>query len=331
MSLPLGVVMSKPAWEYLTTHLPEIRQATFPDPSSKTGTRPIGEPGLALLVYLSGQTNKQGEFFMTAKTMQEETGIATLRQVERLLAGFIYLGWITPTGETISYMERGRPTPVYVLTLFPQYAQLFARTLHKSDEIPSPQAVEKLSKPNREKDYLKNNETESEPQPEPNPQAGQGAGAWGIEHDQLLADCLACEPKEGDNGRLVPWLEKQYRPIVMRALKERPDPDLVGWCVSTRQGIQTPKRETPSPTSEPCETCGDYIFRSGGDPLDGLKAVWTGKEYLPCPVCNPSPTSHASDLADLTYDPPPQLTAKEQRERIQAIIEEAKDRARRAS
>jgi len=236
--------MSKPAWEYLTTHLPEIRGAVLPNTGSK-----IGEPGLALLLYLSGQTNKQGEFFMTAKTMQEETGMATLRQVEKLLAGFVALGWITPTGETDRYMGRGRPTPVYVLTLFPQYAQLFAQTLHKSEEIPSPQTVEKLSKPNREKDYLKNNETESEPEPEPDPQAGQGAGAWGADHDQLLADCLACEPKEGDKGQLVPWLIKQYRPIVLRALKDRPDTDLVGWCFSTRQEIQTPKRETPSPTS----------------------------------------------------------------------------------
>lgn len=315
--------MSKPAWEYLTTHLPEIRQAVLPNTGSK-----IGEPGLALLLYLSGQTNKQGEFFMTAKTMQEETGIATLRQVEKLLAGFVALGWITPTGETNRYMERGRPTPVYVLTLFPQYAQLFTRSLHKSEEIPSPQTVEKSSNANTEKAFLKNNETESEPEPKPDPQAGHGAGAWGIEHDQLLAECLACEDTKGDNGRLVPWLKKQYRPIVLQAIKERPSPDLVGWCVDTRRGIEHRTKEEPP---EPCQTCGGYIFRSGGDPLDGKHAVWTGKEYLPCPLCEPSmitPTSHESDLAGITYNPVPQLTAKEERDNIKAMIAEAQRRFR---
>jgi hypothetical protein len=296
--------MSKPAWEYLTTHLPEIRGAVLPNTGSK-----IGEPGLALLLYLSGQTNKQGEFFMTAKTMQEETGMATLRQVEKLLAGFVALGWITPTGETDRYMGRGRPTPVYVLTLFPQYAQLFAQTLHKSEEIPSPQTVEKLSKPNREKDYLKNNETESEP--EPDPQAGQGAGAWGADHDQLLADCLACEPKEGDKGQLVPWLIKQYRPIVLRALKDRPDTDLVGWCFSTRQEIQTPKRETPSPTSHAPNPSRPWDHASPDCPIcngQGTGNYWSDQEQKRvswlckcCPggsyegdeISTPSPTSPA--------------------------------------
>jgi hypothetical protein len=296
--------MSEPAWEYLTTHLPEIRGAVLPNTGSK-----IGEPGLALLLYLSGQTNKQGEFFMTAKTMQEETGMATLRQVEKLLAGFVALGWITPTGETDRYMGRGRPTPVYVLTLFPQYAQLFAQTLHKSEEIPSPQTVEKLSKPNREKDYLKNNETESEP--EPDPQAGQGAGAWGADHDQLLADCLACEPKEGDKGQLVPWLIKQYRPIVLRALKDRPDTDLVGWCFSTRQEIQTPKRETPSPTSHAPNPSRPWDHASPDCPIcngQGTGNYWSDQEQKRvswlckcCPggsyegdeISTPSPTSPA--------------------------------------
>ncbi len=323
MSLPLGVVMSKPAWEYLTTHLPEIRRATFPDPSSKTGTRPIGEPGLALLVYLSGQTNKRGEFFMTAKTMQEETGIATLRQVEKLLAGFIVLGWITPTGESVSYMGRGRPTPVYVLTLFPEYAHLYAQTLHKSDEIPPPETVEKTTNANTGKGLHKNDESEPEPQPEPNPQAGQGAGAWGADHDQLLADCLACEPKEGDKGQLVPWLIKQYRPIVLRALKDRPDTDLVGWCFSTRQEIQTPKRETPSPTSHAPNPSRPWDQASPDCPIcngQGTGNYWSDQEQKRvswlCKCCpggsyegettladltpsTPSPTSHADPVKEL--------------------------------
>ena len=298
--------MSKPAWEHLTTHLPEIRQAVLPNTGSK-----IGEPGLALLLYLSGQTNKQGEFFMTAKTMQEETGIATLRQVEKLLAGFVALGWITPTGETNRYMERGRPTPVYVLTLFPQYAQLFARTLHKSEEIPSGETVEKSSNANTEKAFLKNNETESEPEPEPDPQAGHGAGIRGEEYHQILADCLACEPTEGDNGRLVPWLIKQYDPIILQALKDRPSPDLVAWCVDTRRGIQHRKAKAPSPASHAPDPLRPWHHASPDCPIcngQGTGNYWSDQEQRRvswlCKCCpggsyegdetsTPSPASHA--------------------------------------
>jgi hypothetical protein len=222
--------MSKPAWEYLTTHLPEIRRTVLPN----TG-RPIGEPGLALLVYLSGQTNKQGEFFMTAKVMQEETDIASLRQVEKLLAGFKALGWITPTGQTVEYMGRGRPTPVYVLTLFPQYADKYTRTLHKSDEIPSGETVEKSSKPNMEKALPKNYWTESEPQPEPEPQPREMGS--GEEFDELLRKCIEWElanyPGKAGTGLLRTW-RNEYAPIVTRALQDRPTEDLVLWSVELR-------------------------------------------------------------------------------------------------
>jgi hypothetical protein len=314
--------MSRPAWEYLTTHLPEIRRAVLPNTGS-----PIGEPGLALLLYLSGQTNKEGEFFMTAKVMQEETDIATLRQVEKLLAGFIALGWITPTGRTVEYMERGRPTPVYVLTLFPQYARQYARTLHESGEIPSGETVEKTLKANNDNALRKNNWTESEPQPEPNPQAGQGAGEWGKEHDQLLGEIIDREPTDGDNGGLKPYLKRQYRPIVLRALKERPADDLVRWCLDTRRGIE---HQAPKEPVQTCErNCEEY--HGTGDDLDGRRAVWLpgAREWVPCPVCEPSPTSHESDLADLAYSPPvSQLTAKEQRDNIKAMIAEAHRRHR---
>ena len=222
--------MSKPAWEYLTTHLPEIRRTVLPNTGS-----PIGEPGLALLVYLSGQTNRQGEFFMTAKVMQEETDIASLRQVEKLLAGFIALGWITPTGQTVEYMSRGRPTPVYVLTLFPQYADKYTRTLHKSDEIPSGETVEKSSKPNTEKALPKNHWTESEPQPQSEPQPGEmGSGG---EFDELLRQCIEWElanyQGKAGTGLLRTW-RNEYTPIVTRALRDRPTDDLVLWCVELR-------------------------------------------------------------------------------------------------
>lgn len=302
--------MSKPAWEYLTTHLPEIRRTVLPNTGSQ-----IGEPGLALLVYLSGQTNKQGEFFMTAKVMQEETDIASLRQVEKLLAGFIALGWITPTGQTVEYMGRGRPTPVYVLTLFPQYADKYTRTLHKSDEIPSGETVEKASKPNMEKALPKNYWTESEPQPQPEPQPDEmGSGG---EFDELLRKCIEWEkanyPHKAGVGLLVTW-RKQYTPIVTRALRDRPTEDLVLWCVELRIPGRTDYQHKPNqpaplvhiepdpePEPEPmkgtpgCPTCegkGWYLRRDG--------AKWHG--YTPCPCAEDTTTAPKCTTPDTTLE-----------------------------
>jgi hypothetical protein len=247
--------MSRPAWEYLTNNLPEIRRATYPDPSSKTGTRPLGEPGLALLLYLSGQTNKQGEFFMTAKAMQEETGMATVRQVEKLLAAFIALGWITPTGETVQYNDRGRPTPVYVLTLFPQYAQRYAASLQKSDHIPSGETVEKTTEPNTERKTRIFLRAEPEPQPEPQPedepqpQPGQGAGMgkgeeWGKECDDLLAQVLDRENYQGARNpdKVRKYKAQEYEAIVRYAIQAQPASDLVTWCLMQKNPQQAASR-----------------------------------------------------------------------------------------
>ena len=284
--------MSRQATAYLIENLPEIRRATYTDKSQKTGTRSLGEDGLALLVYLCDHANKENQFFMTAESMKEDTGISTLRTVRRLLAGLTELGFITPTGEVIRYQGRGKPTPVYALTLVPgvsvtaQNERIGVRT-----GVPGGTSTE--TKTNARNSLQKNDDSEPEPQPEPNPQAGQGAGAWGIEHDQLLAECIACEPTEKDNGKLKPWLEKQYKPLVLRALKERPDPDLVGWCVDTRRGIERTK------APKQCDTCNGYVFRSGGDPLDGRHALWNygAGQWEPCPECE-------TDLADLTPSQP---------------------------
>jgi hypothetical protein len=309
--------MSRQATAYLIENLPEIRRATYTDKSQKTGTRSLGEDGLALLVYLCDHANKENQFFMTAESMREDTGISTLRTVRRLLAGFTELGFITPTGEVISYQGRGKPTPVYALTLVPGVS-VTAQNERIGVRIGVPGGTSTETKTNTRNSFQKNDDSEPEPQPEPNPQAGQGAGAWGIEHDQLLADCLACEPTDRDNGKLKPWLEKQYRPLVLQALKERPDPDLVGWCVDTRRGIE----RTKSP--QKCETCNGHIFWGSGDPLDGKHAVWrygAGRWEL-CPECEPSPASHESDLADLADLTHPE-PSPEETERIRAMIKQS--------
>jgi hypothetical protein len=304
--------MSRQAAAHLAQNLNQIRRATYTDKSQKTGTRSLGEDGLALLVYLCDTANaKDGHrFFMTAETMREETGIATLRTVRRLLAGFTELGWITPTGETVSYMGRGKPTPVYVLTLVPGVS-VNAQNERTGVRTGAPGDISTETKANNANTLQKNEYSEPEPEPEPDPQAGQGAGAWGIEHDRLLADCLACEDTKGDNGRLVPWLEKQYRPIVLQALKDRPDTDLVGWCVNTRRHIQTPKRETPSPTSHAPDPSRPWDQASPDCPIcngQGTGNYWSDQEQKRvswlCKCCpggsyegdetsTPSPASHA--------------------------------------
>lgn len=333
--------MSKPAWEYLTTHLPEIRQAVLPNTGSK-----IGEPGLALLLYLSGQTNPQGEFFMTAKTMQEETGLATLRQVEKLLAGFVALGWITPTGETNRYMNRGRPTPVYVLTLFPQYARLFTQTLHKSDEIPSGETVEELSKANGQKDYKNIREIEPEPEPEPDSEPDSVSVVSksarqekaGISADEVMRICIELET-EGMTLRGAPiqpgivkaWKADYSRLIAEAIAKRQGDTaDDVAWhCHNLRteartgrkaQGSyagvlprQAPVRTMPKPKEarKDCPTCegkGYYLT----DPTGVSKAT----SYCSCTMSEPTqvPTQErvSADQSGNTYIPTPVASADPQ-------------------
>ena len=307
--------MSKPAWEYLTTHLPEIRQAVLPNTGSK-----IGEPGLALLLYLSGQTNPQGEFFMTAKTMQEETGLATLRQVEKLLAGFVALGWITPTGETNRYMNRGRPTPVYVLTLFPQYARLFAQTLNKSEEIPSGGTVEELSKANRQKDYKNFRQIEPEPEPEPDsepePRSVVSESARqekaGIFADEVLTICIELETEDmALRGEpILPGLVKrwkaEYPSLIADAIgKGHNDTaeNVAEYCHNVRTEARTGRPATgayrnylPRPaqvTNAPkrlCGRCGQknrdipgHVGRSTQYDLDPVTGSYV---YTTCKQCN---------------------------------------------
>jgi hypothetical protein len=310
--------MSKPAWEYLTTHLPEIRQAVLPNTGSK-----IGEPGLALLLYLSGQTNTQGEFFMTAKAMQEETGLATLRQVEKLLAGFVALGWITPTGETNRYMNRGRPTPVYVLTLFPQYARLFAQTLNKSEKIPSGETVEELSKANgqKENDYF----LESEPEPEPDSKSEPDSDSSdiksvrqekeGINADEVMRICIELETESMTlrGAPILPGLVKgwkaDYSRLIPQAIKDRPGDtaDDVAWhCHNLRTEARTGVKAQgsyagvlPRPaqvrqsSNAPKRVCGRCENKNRDIPgYEGLSTQWdidpeSGSYiYTRCKECN---------------------------------------------
>jgi hypothetical protein len=337
--------MSKPAWEYLTTHLPEIRQAVLPNTGSK-----IGEPGLALLLYLSGQTNPQGEFFMTAKTMQEETGLATLRQVEKLLAGFVALGWITPTGETNRYMNRGRPAPVYVLTLFPQYARLFTQTLHKSEEIPSGETVEELSKANGQKDYKNFREIEPEPEPEPDSEPDSLSVVSksarqekeGINADEVLRICIELET-EGMTLRGAPIMpgvikkwKAEYPSAIAKAITERHGDtaeDIAWYCHNLRAETRTgrkaqgsyagvlprsvPGRQLPDAPKgmEGCLVCGGDgygIVRDDKGVPTSRKCVCKGGTWEGETTQVPTQERVSADQSGNTYIPTPVASADPQ-------------------
>lgn len=237
--------MSRQATEWVLSHLPEIRNTPYPDPDQPGKLRALGGDGLALIMHLANITNKDGTIFQTVTTLAEESGV-TPRVVTRLLGGFELLGWITRTGREISYQGRGRPTPEYALTLVPKVRPTTDQMSHRT--------VEKTTKPNNEKEKGEKVETEPEPQPDPKPKPANGSNSetgtgvqggreWTDDHEQLLEQCLYYEPKDRDKGKLVEYLRREYEPIVRHALKERPDPDLVSWCIENRRNKWKPKQE----------------------------------------------------------------------------------------
>lgn len=252
--------MSRQALDYFIEHLPEVRRLTYTEPNGKT--RGIGETGVALLAYLCDHANKNGTVFMTAESMREDTGTATVREIRRLLAGFEQIGVLTRTGELIPYLNRGKPTPEYALTWVPglwkQNTNTAQNASNGAPEVSTwtpekviEKALEPLSGKGSSETDTHKNEPEPEPQPEPNPEPRSatrtGAGAmggreWSSEHEKLFEQVLYYEPKDHDRGKLVEYLRRQYEPIIVHALKERPDPDLVSWCVETRRMKYKPEK-----------------------------------------------------------------------------------------
>ena len=232
---------------------------TYTAPDGKT--RGIGETGITLLVYLCDHANKNGTVFMTAENMREDTGTATTREIRKLLAGFEQIGVLTRTGELISYLGRGKPTPEYALTWVPGLWKQNENTLSGVSigvSGDTRKTAEKQTEPLSGKGSSETNthrhEPEPEPQPDPerksengsNPETGAGVlggREWTDDHEQLLEQCLYYEPKDKDKGKLVEYLRREYEPIVKHALKERPDPDLVSWCVETRRNKWKPKQQ----------------------------------------------------------------------------------------
>ena len=246
--------MSKQALFYYAENLHLVQKATFTTPTGKAYG--LGENGRDLLVFLCNATNeKQGfVFHMGFQYIAEETGIH-INTVKRLFAGLEQLGWITRTGDLVRHMGRGAPTIEYELTFYTASLTQKERTGRPTSR---PGATDNLAEPKPNKEAHAKIGTETEPKPEPEPKTQVTSDLvgqeWGQEHDRLLADCITTEQNRNpyiDRGGLTKSLIKQYRPIVARAMKERPTTDLVGWCYQVRNG------EAPAPATTVKRTQGD--------------------------------------------------------------------------
>jgi hypothetical protein len=281
--------MSKQALYYYAENLPLIRRATFTTPAGKAYG--LGENGRDLLLFLCNAANEKQDycFHMGYQYIAEETDIH-IATVKRLLAGLEQLGWITRTGTLIRHMGRGAPTVEYALTFYPPCAE----NMRTGSPTGRPGATDNLAKSKPSKEAVTDLGLETEPQPEPQPKnqvtSDQGGRAWGQEHELLLADCVATDlrlhPVKTDRGQIVPHLQKQYRPIVTRAMNERPSTDLVGWCYQVRNG-ETPAPATTGTTTRrrqidnaqpDCPDCEGRGYFYNPDPAPGQLTT----ELCPC-------------------------------------------------
>jgi DNA-binding HxlR family transcriptional regulator len=246
--------MSKQALFYYAENLHLVQKATFTTPTGKEYG--LGENGRDLLVFLcNGANEKQGYLFHFGfQYIAEETGIH-INTVKRLFAGLEQLGWITRTGVVVRHMGRGAPTVEYELTF---YTRSIAQNMRTGSQTSSHMATDNLAKGKPSKEAVTELGLETEPKPKPEPKTQVTSDLvgqeWGQEHDRLLADCITTEQKRNpyiDRGGLTKALIKHYRPIVARAMKERPTTDLVGWCYQVRNG------EAPAPATTVKSTQGD--------------------------------------------------------------------------
>lgn len=211
--------MSRAAAANVAYRLSEIRRAG------------VGETGLALIVYLADRADKKGEVFMMAETMREDTGTATIREMRRTLAKFIKLGWLTPTGETIRYKGRGKPTPVYGFTFTPGLWK-GAQPEPISDRIGAELVTDLVTEETPETGLKRSNDAETghgialEPEPQPQPGApGETGREWGDTHEQIFTYVWAWEPHDNDRGHLQRHVRSDYRPIICNLVARYPDGD----------------------------------------------------------------------------------------------------------
>ena len=330
--------MSKPAYVRLVERIPAIRKMQYTDSTGKP--RHIGETGAWLLVYLCSELNKDGTFFMTAEAMRELTGTSTTSEIRRLLAGFEQLGLITRTGEEISYLSRGRPTPVYAMTFVPG----IWKPEPLGSPLGSPQATNKnTDEPYREREnsFLSEIEPEPEPEREPEPDSVSVVSKSarqeeeGISADEVMRICIELET-EGMTLRGAPiqpgiikaWKADYSRLIAEAIAKRQGDTaDDVAWhCHNLRTEARTGRqaqgsyagtlprpaqgRQLPNAPKgmEGCLVCGGDgygIVRDDKGVATSRKCVCKGGTWQGEPTHEPTQKRVSTDQSGNTYIPTP--------------------------
>jgi hypothetical protein len=241
--------MSRQATDWLAENLAEINKTTLPN------GRGLGQDGMALLFYFCDRTNpKDGVFFMDIKTMMHETGLS-MTAVKRLLAQFREMEWITPTGKTVSYMGRGKPSVEYLLTLVPAITQKYRTGAQEGAQL----GTSNHGKPvqSLDTDYFLGLEPEPEPDTEPEPEPGSVVSKSarqekeGISVDEVLRICIELET-EGMTLRGAPiqpgivksW-KADYSRLIAQAIAEGhgDTADDVAWhCHNLRTEARTGRK-----------------------------------------------------------------------------------------
>jgi hypothetical protein len=200
-----------------------------------------------VLLGLADHANEStGAVWVSDRTQERETGLERRGIIQPVRLALQQAGWLVDTG------KRGAKGVKHYELIVPGYdrpvvsgeGDLATKTVGKSVSGEASGVGSGVG--SGEGDLA---QTEQNRTPPPNPPQGE----WGQEHDHLLANCLGREKNKTPNygaGLVRNW-HRDYRPIVTRALKERPTTDLVGWCYQVRNG------EAPTPATTVKSTQGD--------------------------------------------------------------------------
>ena len=199
-----------------------------------------------VLLGLADHANEStGAVWVSDRTQERETGLERRGIIQPVRLALQQAGWLVDTG------KRGAKGVKHYELIVPGYdrpvvsgeGDLATKTVRKS--VSGEASGEASGVGSGEGDLA---QTEQNRTPPPNPPQGarsqhdQGGQEWGQEHDQLLADYLGREKEKTTKygaGLVQKWLT-EYKPIVRRALKERPTTDLVTWGYNLRNGLSTP-------------------------------------------------------------------------------------------
>ena len=241
-----------------------------------------------VLLGLADHANEStGAVWVSDRTQERETGLERRGIIQPVRLALQQAGWLVDTG------KRGAKGVKHYELIVPGYdrpvvsgeGDLATKTVRKS--VSGEASGEASGVGSGEGDLA---QTEQNRTPPPNPPQGarsqhdQGGQEWGQEHDQLLADYLGREKENTTKygaGLVQKWLT-EYKPIVRRALKERPTTDLVTWGYNLRNGLTAPAttvRDHPIHKAQPdCPDCEGRGYFYNPDPPPGMPTT----ELCPC-------------------------------------------------